>query len=217
METEPLVVVVDDDERICRAVQRVLINGGYRVRTFTTAQSYLAEQDAMEPACLVIDIKIPDLDGLTMLRESRAAGLETPAVFITGSADLDAAVKAMKLGAFDLAREAARRSRASLPAVNNATQPRCRAASGTPATRRTLARARNGHRSRGRGLRARDVGTSQQADRGDHRHDGEDGEGASRARHDEAGRAFRGRAGTDRRLSARARRVRRASSPRTIA
>src|SRR6478735_9528900 len=102
METEPLIVVVDDDERICRAIQRVLINGGYRVRTFTTAQSYLAEQESMEPACLVIDIKIPDLDGLAMLRESRAAGLETPAVFITGSADLDAAVKAMKLGAFDL-------------------------------------------------------------------------------------------------------------------
>ena len=102
METEALVVVVDDDERICRAVQRVLIGAGYRVRTFTTAMSYLAEQDGMEPACLIVDIKIPGIDGLTMLRESRAAGVETPAIFITGSADLDAAVKAMKLGAFDL-------------------------------------------------------------------------------------------------------------------
>lgn len=102
METEALVVVVDDDERICRAVQRVLISAGYRVRTFTAARAYLAEQEGMEPACLVVDIKIPDLDGLAMLRESRAAGIETPAIFITGSADLDAAVKAMKLGAFDL-------------------------------------------------------------------------------------------------------------------
>jgi len=121
VETEPLVVVVDDDERICRAVQRVLITGGYRVRTFTTAQSYLSEQDAMEPACLVIDIKIPDLDGITMLRESRAAGLETPAVFITGSADLDAAVKAMKLGAFDLL-EKPLDDHVLLTTVNNATQ-----------------------------------------------------------------------------------------------
>jgi len=121
METEPLIVVVDDDERICRAIQRVLINGGYRVRTFTTAQSYLAEQESMEPACLVIDIKIPDLDGLAMLRESRAAGLETPAVFITGSADLDAAVKAMKLGAFDLL-EKPLDDHVLLSTVNNATR-----------------------------------------------------------------------------------------------
>ena len=121
METESLVVVVDDDERICRAVQRVLTEGGYRVRTFTSAASYLAEQDTMEPACLVIDIKIPDLDGLTMLRESRAAGLETPAVFITGSADLDAAVKAMKLGAFDLL-EKPLDDHVLLSAVNSATQ-----------------------------------------------------------------------------------------------
>ena len=102
MESEGLVVIVDDDERICRAVQRMLINTGYRVRTFTSAKAYLAEQEGMEPSCLVVDIKIPDIDGLSMLRESRAAGVETPAVFITGSADLDAAVKAMKLGAFDL-------------------------------------------------------------------------------------------------------------------
>jgi FixJ family two-component response regulator len=102
MENDALVVVVDDDDRICRAVQRTLINAGYRARTFNTARGYLAEQDGMEPSCLVIDIKIPDLDGLTMLRESRASGPDTPAVFITGSADLDAAVKAMKLGAYDL-------------------------------------------------------------------------------------------------------------------
>lgn len=102
METEPLIVVVDDDERICRAIQRVLINSGYRVRTFTTALSYLAEQESMEPSCMIVDIKIPDVDGLTMFRQSREAGVETPAIFITGSADLDAAVKAMKLGAFDL-------------------------------------------------------------------------------------------------------------------
>src|SRR5690349_6303442 len=102
METESLVVVVDDDEKICRALQRVLATAGRRVGTFTTARADLAEQDTMEPACLVIDIMIPDVDGLTMLSESRSTGLETPAVFITGTADLETGVKAMKLGAFDL-------------------------------------------------------------------------------------------------------------------
>jgi FixJ family two-component response regulator len=102
MENEPLVVVVDDDERICRALERVLVNAGLRARTFTSAQRYLAEQSWLEPDCLIIDIRLSDTDGLTMFRESRATGLETPAIFITGSADLDAGVKAMKLGAFDL-------------------------------------------------------------------------------------------------------------------
>src|SRR5256885_9661995 len=102
MENDALVVVVDDDDGICRAVQRTLINAGYRARTFNTARGYLAEQEGMEPSCLIIDIKIPDLDGLAMLRESRAAGPETPAGFITGSADPEPALKAKKLCALHL-------------------------------------------------------------------------------------------------------------------
>lgn len=102
METDSLIVVVDDDELICRALQRVLVTSGYRVRTFTSARAFLAEQGAMDPACLVLDIKIPEIDGLTTLRESRSTGLEIPAIFITGSGDLEAGVTAMKLGAFDL-------------------------------------------------------------------------------------------------------------------
>src|SRR5438270_802564 len=102
IDTESLVVVVDDDEWICRALHRVLTTAGYRARTFTSARAYLAEQDAMEPACLILDIMILDLDGLTTLSESRSTGAEIPAIFITGTADLDAGVKAMKTGAFDL-------------------------------------------------------------------------------------------------------------------
>lgn len=102
MEQDSLVVVVDDDERICRSVERVLVNDGFRVRTFPSARGYLAEQSWLEPDCLIIDIRLSDADGVTMLRDSRAAGLETPAIFITGTADLTTAVKAMKLGAIDL-------------------------------------------------------------------------------------------------------------------
>jgi FixJ family two-component response regulator len=102
MEHEPLIVVVDDDERICRALERVLMNAHLRVRTFTSARRFLAEQAWLEPDCLIIDIRLTESDGLTMFRESRAAGLETPAIFITGTADVDSAVKAMKLGAVDL-------------------------------------------------------------------------------------------------------------------
>ena len=102
MEHEPLVVVVDDDERICRSLERVLTNGGFRTRTFPSAQRYLSEQSWLEPDCLIIDIRLSESDGLTMLRESRAGGVESPAIFITGRADIATVVQAMKLGAVDL-------------------------------------------------------------------------------------------------------------------
>jgi FixJ family two-component response regulator len=102
MAHEPLIVVIDDDEKICRAVQRVLVLAGYRARAFTSAREYLAESEAMEPACLVVDIKMPDVDGITLVRENRSTGVEIPVVFITGSKDVEAVVKAMKAGASDL-------------------------------------------------------------------------------------------------------------------
>lgn len=102
MEIEPLVVVVDDDERICRSLERVLVNGGFRARTFPSAQRYLSEQSWLEPDCLIVDIRLAETDGLTMLRESRAGGIESPVIFITGRADIGTAVEAMKLGALDL-------------------------------------------------------------------------------------------------------------------
>jgi len=102
MEMHPLVVVVDDDEYVCRAMERLLHTVGYRVRTFTSSREYLVEHGAMEPACVVIDIKMPELDGLEMFAESRATGFDVPAVFVTGSRDVRAAVGAMKAGAVDL-------------------------------------------------------------------------------------------------------------------
>lgn len=102
MEMHPLVVVVDDDECVCRAMERLLHTVGYRVRTFTSPREYLAERESLEPSCIVIDIKMPELDGLSMLAESRTTGFEVPAVFVTGSTDVHAAVGAMKAGAVDL-------------------------------------------------------------------------------------------------------------------
>lgn len=102
MQAQPLVVVVDDDERVCKSVGRLLTTRGYRVRTFNSAREYLSERDAMEPACVVADIRMPEVDGLAMHREVRALGIDVPTVFITGSGDVEAVVSAMKLGASDL-------------------------------------------------------------------------------------------------------------------
>src|SRR3954471_5598534 len=96
------VVVVDDDERVCRALERSLRISGYRVRTFTRARDYLDERDEVDAACLVADINMPGLDGLDMHREERADGHDVPTVFITGCVDVRTAVRAMKEGALDL-------------------------------------------------------------------------------------------------------------------
>lgn len=102
MATDELIVVVDDDERVCRAIERLLSSEGYRVRTFTRARAYLAAYEQSGPACVVVDIGMPEMDGLSLLLESRATGFEVPAVFITGSAGVETAVRVMKEGASDL-------------------------------------------------------------------------------------------------------------------
>ena len=98
----PLVAVIDDDEATCRAVARFLGAEGYRVRTYTTAREYLDETDAASPACVLVDIRMPVVDGLELMRTLRDAGGDVPAVFMTGSGDIPTVVEAMKEGALDL-------------------------------------------------------------------------------------------------------------------
>lgn len=98
----PLVAVIDDDEATCRAVERCLAADGYRVRTYTTARAYLDESGAACPACLLVDLRMPDLDGLALVRAMRDGGGDVSAVFMTGTGDVPAVVEAMKEGALDM-------------------------------------------------------------------------------------------------------------------
>jgi FixJ family two-component response regulator len=102
LDAEPLVVVIDDDEAICRAVFRMLAAEGFRVRTFTSARAYLDESDAEMPACVIVDIRMPDLDGLALIRAMRAAGGEIATIVMTGTGHIPTVVEAMKEGAVDL-------------------------------------------------------------------------------------------------------------------
>jgi FixJ family two-component response regulator len=97
-----LVAVIDDDEATCRAVARLLSATGYRVRTFTTARDYLDDLDAAAPTCVLVDIRMPDVDGLALVRAMREGGIEAPTVFMTASGSVPTAVEAMKEGAIDL-------------------------------------------------------------------------------------------------------------------
>ncbi len=100
--SEPLVVVIDDDEGVCRALARILSASGYRARTYTRAADYLEEADAIEPACILADIRMPDIDGIELARAMREARGEAPIVFMTATGDVSTVVVAMKQGAIDL-------------------------------------------------------------------------------------------------------------------
>jgi FixJ family two-component response regulator len=99
---QPLIVIVDDDDAICRALSRLLRAQGFRVRTYSTPQAYLDESDALSPSCALIDIRMPEIDGLALLRLIRESGNEVPTVFMTATGDIATIVGAMRQGAIDL-------------------------------------------------------------------------------------------------------------------
>jgi FixJ family two-component response regulator len=99
---EPLVVVIDDDERVCKSMGRILTASGYRARTYLRARAYLSEATDIEPACVIADIRMPEQDGIELARAMRARGIEAPLVFMTATGDVTTVVDAMKQGAVDL-------------------------------------------------------------------------------------------------------------------
>ena len=101
MYDEPCVSVVDDDAAVLKAIDRVLRSAGYAVRTFPSSHEFLHKRDADTPGCLVVDLRLPGLDGLQLQEALATIGDPCPVVFITGDADVLASVKAMKAGAID--------------------------------------------------------------------------------------------------------------------
>jgi FixJ family two-component response regulator len=95
------IFVVDDDESVRRAVDRLLRSAGYQVRSFASAVGVVSELDRNNPACLIVDVRMPGFDGLELLDILRAAQIAVPVIFITGHGDLAMAVRAMKAGAVD--------------------------------------------------------------------------------------------------------------------
>lgn len=98
----PMVVVIDDDEGVCRALARVLGANGYRARTYVHAADYLEDAEGLEPACVLADIRMPELDGIALAQAMRAAGIDAPIIFMTATGDVATVVDAMKQGAVDL-------------------------------------------------------------------------------------------------------------------
>jgi FixJ family two-component response regulator len=96
------VYLVDDDAGIRRAVTRLLRIAGYPAEAFPTAEAFLATAEPEDiPSCLVVDLRMPGLSGLDLQEVLLQQGFDLPIVFISGRADVQSGIRAMKGGAVD--------------------------------------------------------------------------------------------------------------------
>jgi FixJ family two-component response regulator len=100
-ENDPIVYVVDDDGSVRDAVRKLISSVGLRVETFGSTREFLGAKRPEAPACLVLDVRLPDVSGLEFQRELSRANVQLPIVFITGHADIPMTVSAMKAGAIE--------------------------------------------------------------------------------------------------------------------
>ena len=98
---EAAVFVVDDDTSVREALRGLLRSAGFAVETFGSAQEFLARPPSDLPACLVLDVGLPDLSGLDLQQRMAQLNREMPIVFITGQGDVPTSVRAMKAGAIE--------------------------------------------------------------------------------------------------------------------
>lgn len=96
-----IVHVVDDEDSIRRSTSFMLKTSGYRVATFASGASFLRELKHLEPGCVLLDIRMPDIDGLQVQEAMIERGVAMPIVFLTGHGDVATAVKVMKRGAVE--------------------------------------------------------------------------------------------------------------------
>jgi FixJ family two-component response regulator len=96
-----IVFVIDDDPLVRAAIQGMLKSVGLRSETFGTAQEFLQRKLPHGPCCLILDVRLPGINGLEFQRELADAGVRIPIIFITGHGDIPMTVKAMKSGAVE--------------------------------------------------------------------------------------------------------------------
>ncbi|MER8416909.1 response regulator [Mesorhizobium sp. M1329] len=97
---EQIVFIVDDDQRIREALSELLVSHGMSAIGFGSAGEYINADKPDLPACLILDVELPDINGLDLQRQI-AVGGHPPIVFITGHGDIPSSVRAIKHGAVD--------------------------------------------------------------------------------------------------------------------
>ena len=148
----PIVFIVDDDVSVRSALESLIESGGWVAETFASAQEFLRRPRVAAPSCLVLDVSLPDINGLELQRRVATDRTDMPIIFISGYGDVPMTVRAMKAGAveflmkpfkddvlLDAIRGALERSLAALREESEAQVLRSRSASLTPREREVMA------------------------------------------------------------------------------
>ena len=98
---KPTIYIVDDNLSVCRALSLLLKSHGFEVEVFMRAAEFLAFKRFKLPSCLVLDIHLPDMNGLLLQETMERRGIFIPIVFITGYGTIPMSVRGMKAGAVD--------------------------------------------------------------------------------------------------------------------
>ena len=97
--TPPIVFIVDDDVSVRESLELLVHSAGWQPEMFASATAFLARPRVAVPSCLVLDVSLPDLNGLELQQRLAEDGLDVPIIFITGYGDVPMTVRAMKAGA----------------------------------------------------------------------------------------------------------------------
>ena len=101
MLAERRVYIVDDDEAVRDSLSVLLESKAFAVKSFASAVEFLAAASSLHPGCLIVDIRMPEMDGLELQQHLIDRSLDFPLIVITGHGDVPVAVRAMKSGAVD--------------------------------------------------------------------------------------------------------------------
>ena len=97
----PIVFVVDDDISVRESLELLIKFAGWQPETFSSAEEFLARPRSHTPSCLVLDVSLPDLNGLELQKLIAGERIDMPIIFITGHGDVPMTVQAMKAGAIE--------------------------------------------------------------------------------------------------------------------
>jgi FixJ family two-component response regulator len=95
----PLISIVDDDDAIRNSLDDLIRSIGFRTEGFPSAEAFLSSNQGKETACLILDVRMPGMNGLDLQRQIVAANWRIPIIFITSHADNDARARALEAGA----------------------------------------------------------------------------------------------------------------------
>jgi FixJ family two-component response regulator len=95
----PLISIVDDDDAVRNSLDDLIRSIGFGTQGFSSADAFLSSNQARDTACLILDVRMPGMNGIDLQRQIVATNWRIPIIFITSHADDDARARALKAGA----------------------------------------------------------------------------------------------------------------------